>query len=144
MVFILGVLAIFSSYLVFLGVSHVTHACKLSHFSRVWLFGALCTVTCQVPLSMGFSRQEYWSELSYPLQGIFPTQGLNPHLLYYRKTLYEQPTEPSAKSSPMLLNIWFSPANLSNINLILRPVWRTQKGEEKNLPLTVPCSSCIG
>ena len=34
----------------------------------------------QAPLSMEFSRQEYWSGLPF-LQGIFPTQGLNPHLL---------------------------------------------------------------
>ena len=32
------------------------------------------TVTCQVPLSMGFPRQEYWSELPFPSPGIFPTQ----------------------------------------------------------------------
>ena len=31
-------------------------------------------------LSMGFSRQEYWSGLSFVLQGIFPTQGSNVHL----------------------------------------------------------------
>ena len=36
-------------------------------------------VVCQAPLSMGFSRQEYWSGL--PCQEIFPTQGSNPHLL---------------------------------------------------------------
>ena len=30
---------------------------------------------------MGFSRQEYWSGLHTLLQGIFPIQGLNPHLL---------------------------------------------------------------
>ena len=30
---------------------------------------------------MGFSRQEYWSGLPFLLQGIFLTQGLNPHLL---------------------------------------------------------------
>ena len=30
---------------------------------------------------MGFSRQEYWNELVSSLQGIFPAQGLNPHLL---------------------------------------------------------------
>ena len=35
----------------------------------------------QAPLSMEFSRQKYWSELPSPLQGIFPTQGWNPHLL---------------------------------------------------------------
>ena len=37
-------------------------------------------LACQFPLSMGFSRQEYWSE-HFCLQGILPTQGLNPHLL---------------------------------------------------------------
>ena len=33
-------------------------ACTLGHFSRVWLFVTLWTVTCQAPLSMGFARQE--------------------------------------------------------------------------------------
>ena len=33
-----------------------------------------CTLAHQAPLSMGFSRQEYWGAL---LQGIFPTQGWN-------------------------------------------------------------------
>ena len=31
---------------------------------------------------MEFSRQEYWSGLPSLLQGIFPTQGLNPGLLH--------------------------------------------------------------
>ena len=35
----------------------------LSHFSRVWLLVTLGTVAHQAPLSMGFSRQEYWSGL---------------------------------------------------------------------------------
>ena len=39
----------------------------------------LWTVACQAPLSMGFSRQKYWSGLSCPPPGIFPTHGLNPH-----------------------------------------------------------------
>ena len=39
------------------------------------------TIACQAPLSMGFSRQEHWSGLPVPPAGIFPTQGLNPHLL---------------------------------------------------------------
>ena len=41
----------------------------------------------QAPLSVGFSRQEYWSGLPFP-SGIFPTQGLNPGLLYWRQILY--------------------------------------------------------
>ena len=38
----------------------------LSHFSHVQLFETPCTVTLQAPLSMGFSRQEYWNELLGP------------------------------------------------------------------------------
>ena len=41
----------------------------------------LWTVVLQAPLSMGFSRQEYWSGCHAFLQGIFPIQGLNPCLL---------------------------------------------------------------
>ena len=40
----------------------------------------LQTVACQVPLSVGFSRQEYWSGLPFPPSGDLPTQGSNPHL----------------------------------------------------------------
>ena len=37
---------------------------------------------------MGLSRQEYWSGLPPLLQGIFPTQGLNPGFLHCRQILY--------------------------------------------------------
>ena len=40
----------------------------LSRFSRVQLFATPWTVTCQAPLSMGFSQQEYWSGLPFVLQ----------------------------------------------------------------------------
>ena len=36
------------------------------------------TVTCQAPLFMGFSRQEYWSELPFPSPGDLPDPGINP------------------------------------------------------------------
>ena len=39
------------------------------------------TVAHQVPLSLGFFRQESWSALPFLLQGIFSTQGSNLHLL---------------------------------------------------------------
>ena len=54
------------------------YICMLSCFSRVQLFAMLWSVACQAPLSMGFSRQEYWSGLPCPPPGIFPTHGLNP------------------------------------------------------------------
>ena len=34
------------------------------------------TVAHQAPLSMGFSRQEYWSELPFPLPGDLPNPGI--------------------------------------------------------------------
>ena len=44
-------------------------ACIRSRFSCVWLFATPWTVACQAPLSIGFSRQEYWSGLSCPPPG---------------------------------------------------------------------------
>ena len=44
----------------------------LSHFSHIWLFVTLWTVAHQAPLSMGFSRQEYWSGLLCPAPGDIP------------------------------------------------------------------------
>ena len=44
------------------------------------LFGYFCdpwTVADQDPLSMGFSRQEYWSDYHFLPQGIFPIQESN-------------------------------------------------------------------
>ena len=43
---------------------NVFHLCMQGCFSRVWLFVTLWTVACQASLSMGFSRQEYWSVLA--------------------------------------------------------------------------------
>ena len=50
----------------------------LSHFSRVQLFATLWTVAHQAPLSMGFSRQEYWSGLLCPSPGYLPHPGIKP------------------------------------------------------------------
>ena len=43
--------------------------CMLRRFSHVQLFATLWTVACQSPLSMEFSRQEYWSGLPFPSPG---------------------------------------------------------------------------
>ena len=44
----------------------------LRHFSPVWLCVTLLTVTCHTPLSMGFSRQEFWSWFPCPPPGDLP------------------------------------------------------------------------
>ena len=49
---------------------------KLSHFSRVRVFVTLWVVACQFPLSMGFSRQKYWSRLPFSLPGDLPDPGI--------------------------------------------------------------------
>ena len=53
----------------------------LSHSSPIRLFATPWTVAPQAPLSVGFSRQEYWSGLLCPPLGIFLTQEWNPCLL---------------------------------------------------------------
>ena len=58
-------------------ISQVTvHVCMLSHFSCVQLFVALWTIVHQAPLSMVFSKQEYWSGLPCPLPGDLPNPGI--------------------------------------------------------------------
>ena len=58
----------------------------LSCFSHVQLFVTIWTTAFQVPLSTGFSRQEYWSGLSclppedLPDPGVKPTSSVSPAL----------------------------------------------------------------
>ena len=49
---------------------------KVKSLSCVWVFATPWTVTYQVPLSMGFSRKEYWSGLPFPSPGDLPNPGI--------------------------------------------------------------------
>ena len=51
-------------------------ACVLSRFRFIQLFVTPWTVARQAPLSMGFSRLEYWSVLPYPPTGDLPNLGI--------------------------------------------------------------------
>ena len=53
-------------------------ACMSSCFICAQLFGTLWTVVHQAALSMGFSRQEYWSGLLFPLPWDLPNPGIEP------------------------------------------------------------------
>ena len=66
--------------------------CMLSHFSCVRVCATLWIVTCQALVSMGFSRQEYWSGLPRPP----PTNLPNPE------------TEPVSLTSPALAGKLFT------------------------------------
>ena len=56
--------------------------------SHVSLFVTPGTVACQAPLSMEFSRKEYWSGLPFPSPRDLPDPGLNMGLLHCRQILY--------------------------------------------------------
>ena len=57
-------------------------SCMRSRLSRVWLFATLWTIAHQAPLSMRFSRQEYWSRLLCPPPGDLPNPGNQTHISY--------------------------------------------------------------
>ena len=46
--------------------------------SRVWLFATPWTIAYKAPLSMEFSRQEYWNGLPFPSPGDLPDPGIEP------------------------------------------------------------------
>ena len=78
-----------------------THAYSLS---CVWFFVTPRTVACQALVSMGFLRQEYWSCHAL-LQGIYPTQGLNLHLLSWQMdSLLSEPPGKSPENT--VKGIW--------------------------------------
>ena len=52
--------------------------CVCESFSRVWFYVTPWTVACQASLSMGFSRQDYWSGLPFPSPGDLPNPGIEP------------------------------------------------------------------
>ena len=53
-----------------------TMGCCAQSLSHVRFFATLWTVICQALLSMGFSRQEYWSGLPCPPPGDLPNPGI--------------------------------------------------------------------
>ena len=68
----------------------------LSHSGVFDSFAALWTLARQAPLSMGFSRQEYWSGLPCPSPGDLPNAGIKPASPALAGGFFT--TEPSGKS----------------------------------------------
>ena len=68
----------------------------LSHVRHVRLFATLSPVASQAPLSMGFSRQEYWSRLICPPPGDLPDPGIKPR-------------SPALQADSLPLSHWGSP-----------------------------------
>ena len=68
---------------------------KVKLLSRVHLFATPWTVAYQAPLSMGFSRQEYWSGLPFPSPGDLPNPGIKPRAPALQRDAL--PSEPPGK-----------------------------------------------
>ena len=68
---------------------------KVKSLSCVQLFATPLTVACQAPLSMGFSRQEYWSGLPFPSSVDFPDPGIEPGSVALQADTF--PSEPPGK-----------------------------------------------
>ena len=85
---------VFALWAYILGVSGCS-CCAMSH-SCVQLFVTLWTATCQAPLSLGFSRQEYWSGLLFSSPGDLPDPGTEPRspALHMDSLLSEPPGKP--------------------------------------------------
>ena len=96
------------------------------YLSPVWLFATQWTVAHQAPLSVGFSRQEYWSGLPHPPPGDLPNPGIKPR----SSTLQVDslPSEPPGKpkntgvSSPSLLHGIFPTQKLNQSLLHCRQI----------------------
>ena len=72
----------------------------LKLFSHVWLSVTPWMVAHQYPVSLGFSRQEYWSRLPFSSPGALPDSNLG--LTHYRQFLYRL----THWRSPLLTLIW--------------------------------------
>ena len=78
----------------------------MKSLSRVGLFATPWTVVYQAPLSMEFSRQEYWSGLPFPSSEDLPDPGIEPE----SPTLQTDalPSEPPAKPIiPEYFSVYF-------------------------------------
>ena len=73
--------------------------CMLSGFSHVLFFATLWIVAHQAPLSIRFSRQEYWSGLPCPPPEYLPSPGIKP----------KSSVAPSLQLDSLLLSHWGSP-----------------------------------
>ena len=93
------------------------HVCVLNPFSHVWLFITPWTVAYQASLSMGFSRQEYWSGLPCSSPRDLPDTG----------------SEPMCLASPALAGLFF-------FFLPLVPLWKPELLSTQLFPSS--CVSC--
>ena len=80
----------------------------LSRFSHIRVFATLWTVARQAPLSMGFSRQEYWTGLPCSPPGDLPDPGIKPVSLTSSTLAGEFITTRASWGAPLVLWLYYS------------------------------------
>ena len=88
---------------------------KLKSLSCIQLFGTPWTVAHQAPLSVGFSRQEYWSGVPFPSPGDLLDPGIKPGspTLQADALPSEPPGKPKSHSKHQFFS-WFNKAILKS------------------------------
>ena len=128
---------------------HVRFCVVVESLSHVWLFGIPWTVAYQAPLSMGISRQEYWTDCHF-LLGDLPDLEIKPASLALAGGFFT--TEPPGKPHEILCvpfnsEVFFLPLSGSpdwpsdlNLLVIIFLVQDPQTGESNvGLDLFAPC-----
>ena len=92
-------------------------------FCNLWTFCDPWTVAHQAPLSMGFSRQEYWSGLPFPSPGDLPNPGIKPR----SPTLQADALTSAPLGKPLNIRIQVLTSKISREKR--KPGWK-KKGEE--------------
>ena len=96
--------------------------CVLSHFSRVRLRVTPWTVALQAPLSMGFSREAYWSGLTFPPPGELPDPGI----------------ELMSLMSPAFAGGFFTASTTTQSSFLAQPFLEVPLGSRCRRPCSVP------
>ena len=83
---------------------------KVKSLGHVRLFATPWTVAYQAPLSMGFSRQEYWSGLPFPSPGDLPNPGIEPRSSTFQAdTLTSEPPGKPSRHATRQIPLLSSP-----------------------------------
>ena len=121
----------------------VGEKCVLSRSSCVWVFATPWAIALQAPLSMGFSRQEYWSGLPCPPPGDLPNPGIEPgsSALQANSLPSEQPGKPMDYILHQYLGENYSSIqSLSHVWLFVTP-WTAARQSSLSITNSWVCSN---
>ena len=107
----------------------VRHSVESDSFETPW------TVARQAPLSMGFSRQEYWSMLPFSSPGDHPNPGLNPGLLHCRHILYHVSYQGSSGEPDTITGSLKERYKRVSVRQKVMSWWKQRERERKDLKM---------